>query len=69
MSYNVIFPAEINLPIISRYVFYFMFSLTFKPFVMLVTFLLFQSNLYIVLARGKTPKNSVHTDLFKNKIP
>ena len=31
---------------------------------MFVTFLLFQSNLYVVLARGK---NSVHRDLFKTK--
>ena len=30
-------------------------------------FLLFQSNLYVVLARGKGPKNSVHRDLFKTK--
>ena len=34
---------------------------------MFVTFLLFQSNLYVVLARGKSPKNSVHRDLFKTK--
>ena len=46
-----------------------MFSLTFKAFVMLVTFLLFQNNLYIALARGKGPKNSVHRDLFKTKNP
>ena len=46
-----------------------MFSLTFKAFVMLVTFLLFQNNLYIVLARGKGPKNNVHRDLFKTKNP
>ena len=42
-----------------------MFSLTFKAFVMFVTFSLFQSNLYIVLACGKGHKNSVHRDLFK----
>ena len=36
---------------------------------MFVTFLLFQSNLYVVLARGKGPKNSVHRDLFKTKNP
>ena len=36
---------------------------------MFVTFLLFQSNLYVVLARGKGPKNSVHRDLFKTKTP
>ena len=36
---------------------------------MFVTFLLFQSNLYVVLARGKSPKNSVHRDLFKTKTP
>ena len=44
-----------------------MFSLTFKAFVKLVTFFLFQSNLYIVLAHGKGPKNSIHRDLFKTK--
>ena len=38
-----------------------------KAFVMFVTFLLFQSNLYVVLARGKGPKNSIHRDLFKTK--
>ena len=48
--------------------FYFMFSLTFTAFVMLVTFLLFQSNLYVVLAHGG-PKNSVPRDLFKIKNP
>ena len=36
---------------------------------MFVTFLLFQSNLYVVLARGKGPKNSVNRDLFKTKTP
>ena len=30
---------------------------------MLVTFLLLQSNLYVVLACEKVPKNSVHRDL------
>ena len=50
-------------------VFYFMFSITFKAFVMFVTFLLFQSNLYVVSARGKEPKISVHRDLFRTKIP
>ena len=40
-----------------------------KPFVMLVTFLLFQSNLYVILASGKGPKNSVHRDLFEAKSP
>ena len=34
---------------------------------MFVTFLLFQRNLYVVLARGKDPKNSVHRDLFRTK--
>ena len=34
---------------------------------MLLTFFLFQSNLYIVLAHGKGPKNSIHRDLFKTK--
>ena len=69
MLYNVIFPTETNFPIRSRDVFYFLFSLIFKAFVMLVTFLLFQSNLYIVLACGKGPKNSIHRDLFKTKNP
>ena len=69
MSCNVIFPTERNFQIRSKYIFHFMFSLTFKAFVMLVTFLLFQNNLYIVLARGKGPKNSVHRDLFKTKNP
>ena len=63
MSHNIIFRTESDLLIRSRYVLYFMFSLTFKVFVMFVTFLLFQSNLYVVLARGKGPKNSVHRDL------
>ena len=36
---------------------------------MFVTFLLFESNLYVVLAREKGPKNSVHRDLFKTKNP
>ena len=34
-----------------------------------VTLLLFQNNLYVVLARGKVPKISVHRDLFKTKNP
>ena len=34
---------------------------------MFVTFLLFQSNLYVVLARGKGPKNSVQRDIFHTK--
>ena len=36
---------------------------------MFVTFLLFQRNLYVVLACGKSPKNSAHRDLFKTKMP
>ena len=36
---------------------------------MFMKFLLFQSNLYVVLARGIGPKNSVHRSLFKTKIP
>ena len=36
---------------------------------MFVTFLLFQSNFYVILARGKGPQNSVHRDLFKTKNP
>ena len=69
MPLNVIFPTETNFPVRSRYLFSFMFSLTFKAFMMFVTFLLFQSNLYVVLARGKGPKNNVHRDLFKTKNP
>ena len=46
-----------------------MFSLTFIAFVVFVTFLLFQSNLYVVLALEKGPKNSFHRGLFKTKNP
>ena len=46
-----------------------MFSLLFKAFVMFVTFLLFQSNLYVVFACGKGLKYSVHRNLFKTKSP
>ena len=46
-----------------------MLFLTFKAFVMLVTFLLFQSNLYLVLVHGKGSKNSIHRDLFNTKYP
>ena len=46
-----------------------MLSHTFKAFVMLVIFLLFQSNLYLVLASAKDPKDSVHRDIFKAKNP
>ena len=35
-------------------------SITLKAFVMHVTFLLFHRNLYVVLARAKYPKNSIH---------
>ena len=63
MTYNIIFPTETNFPIRSRYVFYFMFPLTFKAYVIFVTF---QSNLYVVLAHGKGHKN-VHRDLFKTE--
>ena len=41
----------------------------FKAFVMFVTFLLFQGNLFVVLACGKGPKNSIHRDFFKIKTP
>ena len=68
MPYNI-FPTGTNFPIRSRYVFYFMFSVLFKAFVMFVTFLLFQNNLYVVLVRRRGPKNSVHRDLFKTKNP
>ena len=69
MLYNVIFLTESNFPIRSRYAFYFTFSLTFKAFVMFLTFLLFRSNLHVVLANGRGPKNSIHRDLFKKKTP
>ena len=46
---------------------YFMFSLTFKAFVMFLTFLLFQSNLQAVLACGKGHMNRVHRELKKPK--
>ena len=36
---------------------------------MFMTFLIFQSNLYVVLACGKGPKNSIHKDLFKIENP
>ena len=36
---------------------------------MFVTSLLFQSNLNVVLAPGKGPKNSVYRDLFTTKNP
>ena len=49
--------------------FFILFSLTFKAFVMFVTSLLFQSNLNVVLAPGKGPKNSVYRDLFTTKNP
>ena len=45
------------------------FSLLIKIFVMLMIFLLFQSNFYVVLARGKGPKNSIYRNLFKTKKP
>ena len=78
MLYNVILSTESNFPIRSRYVLYFMFSVLFKVLVLLVTFLLFQSNFtvesnftvsYVVLALEKGPKNYVHRDLFKTKNP
>ena len=52
MPYNVIFLTESHFPVRSRYVIYFTFSLTFKAFVMFVTFLLCQGNLDVVLALG-----------------
>ena len=36
---------------------------------MFVTFLLFQSNLHVDLAREKGPKNCIHRDLFWAKNP
>ena len=47
--------------------FFILSFLTFKAFVMFVTFLQFKSNLYVVLACGKGFKNSIHWDLFKTK--
>ena len=47
--------------------FFILFFLAFKAFVMLVTFLLFQSNLYVVLVCGKGSKNSLPRALFKKK--
>ena len=45
-----------------------MFSLTFShSFWDVCDILFFQSNLCIVLAHGKSPKNSIHRDLFKTK--
>ena len=69
MLYNVIFTIKTNFPVRPRYVLYLMFSLTFKAIVILVTFLLFQSNLCVVLACGKGRKNSICRDLFKTKKP
>ena len=54
MLCNIIFPTAKNFSVRSRCVFYFMFSLKFKAFVMFLTFLLFQSNLYIVLAHRRS---------------
>ena len=69
MPYN--FPTKKNFPIRSRYVFYYVFSHFYLniAFVVFVKFLLFQSNLYLVLALEKGPKNSIHGDLFKTKNP
>ena len=36
---------------------------------MLLIFLLFQRNIYLVLACERGPKNSIHRDLFKTKCP
>ena len=47
--------------------FYFMFSLVFRAFMMFLTFLLFQSNLHVVLACEKGPINRVHRELKKPK--
>ena len=56
-----------SFPIRSTYVFYFTFSLACKFSVMLVAFLLFLSNLYIVLARGKGPKK-VFIEIFSRQV-
>ena len=65
MLYNVIFPAETNFPNRSRYAFYFMFSLLIKVFVMTMTVLLFQSNLYEVAHTLRDLKN-VFTEKIKH---
>ena len=44
-----------------------MFSLTLTAFVMFLIFLLFQSNLHVVLACRKSPINRVHRELKKPK--
>ena len=36
---------------------------------MFVTFILFQRDLYVVLAHGKGPKYTIHRDLKKTKNP
>ena len=48
---------------------FFMFSLTFKAFVMSVTFLLFLCNFYIVLAREKATKTAFIEVFSRQKNP
>ena len=67
MLCNVTLPTESNFAIRSRY-FFILSSLTFKAYAMFVTFLLFQSNLYVVLARGKGPRSCI-IDIFARQIP
>ena len=69
MLYNIIFLSESNFPIRSRQLFYCMFSLTFKAFEMFMTFLLFQSNLNVVLAHGKGLRNSIIQIFSRQKNP
>lgn len=64
MPYNVIFTTEANFRINQG-----QFSLLMKIFVMFMMFLLFQSNFFVFLARGKGPKNSIYRNLFKTKKP
>ena len=63
IAYNVLFPIQTDFPIRSRYV-DIMFSLTFKAFVIFMTFLQFQSTLEPSSCMWK---NSVPGDLFKTK--
>ena len=67
MPYNVIFKTEINFTVRSRYVFLFYIFLSYLQLLWCLAFSLCQSNLYIVLAHGKSPTNSSHRNLFKTK--
>ena len=67
-SYNVIHPTELNFPIRST-CFLFLFFSHLRVLWCSSHFLLFQSNLYLVLVHGKGPKISIHRGLFKKKNP